>query len=328
VAQNGSNQNRADRQRFSRCKRVYVETSAFNFMIDHVGLSNFELTRAYQRQKGVIFVTSPMLLWEIMLNSDRARADMMLMAAQALFDPVLLGTPTELTTRYLRSAYPRNVINYEIRSGLRLAELWARMTRDFSITATYDFDTLVLKSKPIRDISKNLTSIIEAKSHPIEMVNLAKTFVTQTFDALCDDLRTWGLDDVTAKFVILYTFLLLLAYADLDGTEAKNFWIEKGFLGELERAEVTRVFIDYPEIFVRGPILEMAIMAALQYRSGKTNRGAIYDGMHMVYAPYVSAILSNDAAFLKLKEEHPHYRARLYHMSQIKIADVDWNLDS
>ena len=124
----------ADELRFNRCKRVYLETSAFNFLIENVGLPKFERTRAYQRRKGVIFVTSPMLLWEIMLNSDREHADMMLMA------------------------------------------------------------------------------------------------------------------------------------------------------------EVTRVFMDYPEIFVRLPILEMAVMAALQYQGGKTNRGAIYDGMHMAYAPYVAAI--------------------------------------
>lgn len=317
----------ADELRFDRCKRVYLETSAFNFLIENVGLPKFELTRAYQRRKGVIFVTSPMLLWEIMLNSDREHADMMLMAAQALFDPILLGTPTELTTRYLRSAYPKNVVNYDIRSGLSWTGLWARMTRDFGRTMIYDFAGLVRKSKPIRDISKNLTCVIEDLSHPIEVVDLARTFVGAIFNAVSNDLSAWGLDDVTAKFVILYVYLLLLTHADLDGTASRDFWIEKGFIGDMECAEVTRVFIDYPEIFVRGPLLEMAVMAALQYQSGKTNRGAIYDGMHMVYAPYVAAILSNDRAFINLAETHPAYRTRVLHMSQVSITDVALKLD-
>jgi len=317
----------ADELRFDRSKRVYIETSAFNFLIENVGLPKFELTRAFQRRKGVIFVTSPMLLWEIMLNSDRQRADMMLMAAQALFDPILLGTPTELATRYLRSAYPRNVVNYDIRSGLSWAELWGRMTRDFRRTMLYDFAGLVRKSKPIRDISKNLTNVIEDTFHRSEFVDLARTFVAGAFNALSDDLRAWGLDDITAKFVILYTYLLLLIHADLDGTASRDFWIEKGFIGEMESAEATRVFLDYPEIFVRGPLLEMAVMAALQYQSGKTNRGAIYDGMHMVYAPYVAAILSNDRAFINLAETHPTYRTRVLHMSQVSITDVALELD-
>lgn len=320
-------QREADQVRFDRCRRVYLETSAFNFMIENVGFPKFELTRAYQRRKGVIFVTSPMLLWEIMLNSDRERADMMLMAAQALFDPVLLGTPTELTIRYLRSAYPRNVVNYDIRSGLGWTGLWARMTRDFGRTMLYDFPDLVRKSKPIRDVSKNLMSVMEDTPHHIEIVDLARSFVTRISDALRGDLEERGLDDVTAKFVILYVFLLLLAYADLDGTAAQDFWIEKGFVGELERAEVTQAFVDYPEIFVRGPLLEMAVMAALQFKSGKTNRGALYDGMHMVYAPHVSAILSNDRAFLSLAQAHPRYRSKVLHMSEIGIMDVALRLD-
>lgn len=214
----------ADELRFNRSKRVYLETSAFNFLIGNVGLPKFEPTRAYQRRKDVIFVTSPMLLWEIMLNSDRERADMMLMAAQALFDPILLGTPTELTTRYLRSAYPRNIVNYDIRSGLSWTGLWARMTRDLGRSMTYDFAGLVQKSKPIRDISKNLTSVIEDTAHPTEVVDSARTFVAGVFNALCEDLRAWGLDDVTSKFVILYAYLLLLTNADLDGTAARDFF--------------------------------------------------------------------------------------------------------
>lgn len=317
----------ADELRFSGFTRVYLETSAFNFLIENVGLPKFELTRAYQRRKGVIFVTSPMVLWEIMLNSDRERADMMLMAAQALFDPILLGTPTELTTRYLRSAYPQNAVNYDIRSGLSWTGLWAQMTRDFGRSMTYDFANLVRKSKPIRDISKNLASVIGNTAHPSEVVDLARTFVSGVFNALSEDLRAWGLDDVTAKFAILYAYLLLLTDADLDGTAARDFWIEKGFVGEMNHAKVTRVFIDYPELFIRGPLLEMAVMAALQYQAGKTNRGAIYDGMHMVYAPHVAAILSNDKAFITLAESHPRYRARILHMSQVRITDVSLKFD-
>jgi hypothetical protein len=170
-----------DIERFSRCKRFYLETSAFNFLVDNLELADIELTRAYQRRKGVIFATSPMLLWEIMLTSDLERADMMLLAAQALFDPILLGTPTELAVRYLRFAYPDNVVNYDIRSNLGWAGLWPNMTRDFQHTFVYDFVDLIEKTKPIRAISKSLTSIIEGLPDRTEIVELTSTFVTEIY---------------------------------------------------------------------------------------------------------------------------------------------------
>ena len=46
-------------------------------------------------------------------------------------------------------------------------------------------------------------------------------------------------------------------------------------------------------------------MAAMQHAEGKTNRGAILDGMHMIYTPHVDTILSNDAAFLRLLPRLP-----------------------
>jgi hypothetical protein len=67
--------NPEDVKRFTTSTRVYLETSAFNYFADEFSLPDLELTRACQRRKGVVFVTSPTLLWEIMLNSDRERAD-------------------------------------------------------------------------------------------------------------------------------------------------------------------------------------------------------------------------------------------------------------
>ncbi len=314
---------RKEIDRFLRTQRLYLETSAFNYFVDNFDLPDIELTRAFQRRKGVIFVTSPMLLWEIMLNTDRERADTMLLAAQALFDPLLLATPTELTTRYLRHTYPENAVNYSFFTNVAWRDLWRAMTTDFTRTFSFDFDSLLAKTKPFRIISKNLGSVIEGRYHDDEIVILASTYVNDVHTTLCDDLRSRGVDDHIAKFVILYVFLLLLISADLDGSEAYEFWADKGFTEKLEPDQIIRVFTDFPEIFVCGPILEMAVMAALQYRSGSTNRGSLHDGMHMAYAPYVDAILSNDDAFLKLSAEHSFYRHRVLHLSEVQFSKVE-----
>lgn len=310
----------ADWDRFLSSHRLYLETSAFNRLFDRFSVPELEIVRDQQRQKGLIFVTSPMLLWEIMLVSDRDRADAMLMGAQALFDPVLLATPTEIVVRYLEEAYGRDDILYDVRSHLEWATLWPAMTNDLRRTFVYHPTELIAKTRPIRKISRNLGTIIAGRPHPDETVDITRTYVNLVYGALADDLKAQGVDEVTAKFVILYTFLVLLAQADLDGAAARDFWMRRGFVDKLEHAEVSRAFVDFPEIFEHGPILSMALMAAHQYRRGIANRGAIHDGFHVVYAPYVHGILSNDAAFLSLSEEHPFFATRLLHMSNIDLV--------
>ena len=301
--------------RFNRSERIYLETSAFNHLAEEVGVKALEVFRAEQRRRGRIFVTSPMLLWEIMQITNEEQADFMMMAAQAMFDPVLLGTPTELAIRYLKSAYPRNIVNYSTITSLPWAKIWARMTRNFGRRFQYDRDLLLEKTRPFREISRNLTAVLDDVPHKNKTVDLARQYVGLVHGAMEEGLNGHGPDEITAKLVILYTYLLLLTHMDLDGSPARDFWASRGFDGASEHRQVTQVFIDYPEIFVRGPLLEMANMAALQYRSGRTNRGALHDGMHMVYAPHVDAILSTDAAFLEMARSFSHYSTKIMHPS-------------
>lgn len=295
--------------RFMGARRIYLETSAFNFVFDTLAIPELERMRARERERGTIFVTSPMLFWEIMLSADADRADAMLMGAQALFDPLLLASPSDLAARYLRSAYPDNLINYSFFADAAWLERWRAMTGDYS--RTFTFQGHLEKARTFRIISKNLRCIVENRRHDDEMVRLATEFVAKVFWALEDDLARLPIEAVTAKLVILYVFLLLLLPADLEPSEARALWLEKGFTGELEHAQVTRVFLDYPEIFKCGPILEMANMAALQYATGVTNRGVLHDGMHMAYAPYVDIIVSTDAAFLELGAKHDFYQLKV-----------------
>ncbi len=317
-----------DIARFWTSTRLYLETSAFNYFVDNWSLANLELTRAYQRRRGVIFVTSPTLLWEIMLSTDRKRADRMLLAAQALFDPVLLGTPTELTTRYMRSAYPNNIVNYNICAGSPWAELWPAMTREYARTIEYSFSDLVQKTAALRSISKNLAIVLDGREHPNEIVVLTGVYVTTIYRSIREDLESWGVEETLAKFVILYGFLLLLMRVDLDGTPATNFWAESGFIGECANAEVTRLFIDYPELFLRGPLLSMATMAMRQHVAGGANRGALLDGMHMVYSPFVDAIISNDRAFLELANTDSYFRGKVRHICELDLQSIELDRES
>jgi hypothetical protein len=209
-----------------------------------------------------------------------------------------------------------------VTAGPPWASRWPAMTKDFDRTIIYDFNDLVRKMSGLRLMSKNLASIIHGDDHQHEMVRLAGQFVSTVYGAISEDTRSWGLKEVMAKFVIFYAFLILMVYADMDGTPAKDFWIEKGFQGERKNDIIIQAFLEYPEMFRQGPILSMAIMAAMQHAEGRTNRGAILDGMHMVYTPHVDTILSNDAAFLRLAEGVPYFRKKVRHISEIALRRV------
>ncbi len=295
--------------RFMNSRRVYLETSAFNYFCAQLTGAELERMGKEGRDEGIIFVASPMLFWEIMLSSDAEHADRLLFCAQALLDPVLLATPSDLAARYLRFAYPENLVNYSYFADAAWLEGWRAMTEDYA--RTFTFQGHLEKARTFRVVSRNLRSVIENKSHADETVALATTFVTLVYTALGDDLAELPLDQATAKLVILYTYLLLLLPSDLENSDADALWRSKGFVGELEHAQISRVFIEYPGIFERGPLLEMANLAALQFRSGATNRGVLHDGMHMAYAPFVDLIYSRDSAFVELGKQSAFYRAKI-----------------
>ncbi len=313
--------------RYINSRRIYLETSAFNYFLENYDLPAIELTREYQRRKGFIFVASPVLLWEIMLTADPEEADRMLLAAQALFDPLLLATPTELVVRYLLYAYPENLVNYSFFSQVKWLQTWPDMTKDFNRTFDYNIEDLKRKTAPFRISSRNLGCILNGDTHSEEIVSLTSNFVSEIYNTISGDLDKLGVDEIHAKLVILYSFWLLLVAADLDSEELSSFWKEKGFNEELDIEKVGQVYFNFPDIFLCGPLLEMATMVALQYKSGAKNRGIIFDGMHMVYAPYVDFLLSNDHSFLALGQRRPFYQQRVLHVSSVRFSSVSLKLE-
>ncbi len=241
----------------------------------------------------------------------------MLLAAQALFDPLMLATPTELASRYLLNAYPANFINYSIFTKSIPPALWREMTQDF--VRTLSFNGHLERARFFRVVSRNLETVVEGKAHDDEIVRHAAEYVNLVHQVFASNARPpWGVHDQLAKFVILYVFLLFGIAADLGASEAGTLAIKS--------EDPIRIFTDYPKMFLLGPLAEMAAMAELQYRMGRRDRGVLLDGMHMAYAPYVDMILSNDEAFLELSAQHRFYRRKVFHLSKMQINRVPLKL--
>lgn len=308
--------------RFCKSKRLYLDTSAFNYIYQEFTLEEIINTRDYQRNKNTIFVMSPILLWEIFLNSDREKCDSMLMTAQALFDPIILATPSELIVRYLEKAYPNNTINYTFFNHTEWSRIWRKMASDFSVTFDFSREDLLFKTEPYRVLSRNINSILMGRGRENSIISAAIEFIDVVYSSIKEDLILWKLDESYSKIVILFVFMFMIIYLDLDSSEVVQFWKNRGYGDKIEASQISSFFLNFPEIFFQGPFAEMARMISLQIEFGRINRGTLHDGMHMIYSPYVTAILSNDEMFLRLSEKVNFYRYRVVHLSNINFKRV------
>ncbi len=309
-------------------RRVYFETSAFNYMLENIPQDTILNTRQYLESINKKWVTSPLALWEIMLTSDDDASDHLLFIAQSLFYPSLLAAPSELVVRYLRYAYPKNKINYSFLSNLPITEIWQNMTKDDRITFVYDKNELRHKTSLYRKVSKNLSRILSGETGSGDEIVDTIAYTTNTiFECLKNDGWKLPANKTLNKFVIIYVILLLILCADFDSVEVRSFWESKGLADAPTNIWISYVFEHYPEIFWCGPVLEMANMACHQYEINRRDRGIILDGMHMIYAPYCDLIISGDAAFTSFRNQNRHYWGRLFHTSEIEIKFIKTAVD-
>ena len=311
----------------SHVERVYFDTSAMNYFVRHLDYESFIGTRDLQMLRHRELFTSPIALWELMLTPDDETSDFLVFSAQHLFSPSLLASPRELLFRYLEHAYPENRMNYSFFTDLPMGDIWRRMAADPSVKFLWNRDGLEAGSGFIRRLGTNLAGIVRFPRHPIsdEHVAAVAELVNTVYECSHNDGVIPKHDstryevEVLQKIAVLFILLLAIWRLDFDSGAFKEFW---GNVGIPDTDLISRLIYfleNYPELFNRGPILEMSIMAYHQLALGLRDRGVLFDSMHMVYAPYMHTILSADEDFRALRDAEPHYRRKLRHVDEINL---------
>jgi hypothetical protein len=309
-------------------EKVYFETSAFNYLLKSIRFESFLNTRELQRRRGRQLFVSPVTLWEAMLTGKNS--DFLLFAAQNLFSEQMLAAPSEIIVRYLLNAYPENKVNYKIFTDLELGNIWGRMAHDNSVTFQYDKEKLREKTKFLRSISTNLSSIVKYPTITPSDPNLqgVANIVHTYYECLYDDGflpkregKRYDLE-ILYKLFILIVLVFFILNLDLDSGVIEDFWRNVGLAENDETKRVMYIFEKYPELLKRGPLLEITIMAYHQLQLGRKNRGLIMDSFHMVYAPYVDTIISADQDFSELRSQEKHYSRKLVHISEINLREA------
>src|SRR5687767_6928747 len=90
----------------TRLQRVYFETSALNAFAAKHTIQDAIATKAFQNIRGRGWYISPLVLWEILLTTDKLQRETLIFFAQHLFESDLLPSPEELIVRYIKSGCP------------------------------------------------------------------------------------------------------------------------------------------------------------------------------------------------------------------------------
>jgi hypothetical protein len=200
------------------------------------------------------------------------------------------------------------------------------MTKDNSIKFVYDKEKLKERTSLIRKISKNIIPILnDSDSLKDDEFLLGIAKITNVYyECLRDDGFLPEADgfeeDKLFKLVIVFVLLIFIFNLDIESSTVNSFWNNTNVDTSNPTAKLTFFFEKYPLIFKRGPLLEMAVMAYNQVMLGKTNRGLILDCYHMIYAPYVSWIVTGDEGFANLKQIENRYNNKLIHVKELNFG--------
>lgn len=278
----------------------YLETSGLNVLADN--LSDFDFNALAQSILKFDWCISAVVLWEVLLNSSDSRRDFLIYWAQFNCANYLLKSPTELIVSYLRQNTPdidRKQFWHNRESDLELAKVWARIHRKLDRTIPVDLDELKERSAPLRQLSRLYGGLIESMTD-----KSSDGYDEEYFHKRMADLATSldasnyhdRLDEKLVKTSLILGLFFLCIGVELDNSLIREYWKPSEIDDPFERLEF--LIESVPKIFVKGPIIEMALMMEAQSESSSsTNRGSIFDSMHTVYCYYADNVISEDGHF-------------------------------
>lgn len=286
----------------------YLETSAVNMLADN--LNDFEFLAYLQKALKIDLCISAVVLWEILLNSSDARKEKLLYWLQFSCADYLLKSPTELVVTYIQAGLPKNDKKrfwYDRESSLELGNLWKRIHRKADKTIPIDLAKLKERTEPINSLSKMHKSLLDSMTDKSEIGYDADAF-HKIMIGLRERLKSQGeltrAQEKRYKTSLILAFFILCIGIELDSSPIQRFWEATGLTHEQPFERLEFLTSNHPELFVRGPIVEMMLMVEAQaHDTNSSNRGTIFDSLHTIYCYYADNVVSNDRHFLALKEK-------------------------
>jgi len=288
----------------------YLDTSGLNFFADNV--KDFEGFALLKKHLGFELYLSPITLWEVLLNSNESRRDYLVYWAQFNCAPHLVKSPSEIIIQYIQAGCPlkdRKTFFDEPHTKNEMGKTWTSIHKNIKYNLPIDFDELKERTKPMRDLSKKLKSIIT------DMCNEDyENYAQDPFHlGMQQVLLNLELDKIPSKeneriykIALIFLYFTVCVGFELQTSVVRDYWENTNIDDPFDRFDY--LLEHHPKLMVRGPILEMAIMANVQLSmENSKSRGMFHDCFHSIYCYYSHNFITGDAHFASLKGKHDHH---------------------
>ena len=305
-------------------KNIYFETSAVNHMAELFTWRDAVATKERQAEKGNKYYLSPVTIWEILLTSDHHKRETLIFYCQHLFHEELAASPSELIVEYINNGCPNIEKQRNLASKLPMGQVWKNIVEDKRSTFIFDKENLKIKTKLLRDTSKAMAKLVlpiaagesvgdghlKAVADLVELISKKEGFDSKEPH------------DVIRRLALLFIIYILCLETDLDISPVTDFWKDQKVDEMIER--VAYVLQELPILTIRGPFIQMALMAYSQtFSIGiKPSRGLFLDCLHSIYLTYMDVFLTQDEHFKVLRDAvapNPLYKQKIYLFDELMI---------
>lgn len=191
---------------------------------------------------------------------------------------------------------------------MELGTTWKNIHGRIDRTIPIDLDSLKERTKPIRDLSKKLKSIINSMcdethdNYQNDPFHLAMIQALQNLDrpnTLNEE------DEQVCKIALIFLFFIVCIGFELQNNAVREYWDDLEIQDPFERLDY--LVENHPILMIRGPVLEMAKMANVQLAMDNSkSRGLLHDCFHSVYCYYSDNLITGDAHFEYLRDKVKH----------------------
>lgn len=195
------------------------------------------------------------------------------------------------------------------------------MAHNNDVTIIHSEDAAAIRASAFRVGSKELHKILEGSACGNDHNNDIANAADHIFDAVRKKIDWDPENDIIIRTVIVYMIYIFLIEVGIENDSICKIWMKGRIVNSNLSVKISHIIEKYPEILKRGPLLEMSLMAYHQSSVLKNkDRGILFDGMHMVYAPYVSTILNADKSFLQYATWNPFYLGKIQSISESMVV--------
>ncbi len=310
-------------------EKIYIETSAANYFLDNLNGEGAEATRKLQLSKGRHWFISTTVLWEVLQIGNKKDLDACLFLSSYLFHDRLLKSAAEIGIDYLEKGMPEHQILDSPFTNSMFGDSWHRACKDKSYSFYLNDGPFIEATTKLKQISKHIRYLVGSHKDCISPSDKSIRSLATLIDEIDTKYFTYDVAPLVKELrrtALLIVFLHLCLGLDLAQDVVQQYWQKKKLEDPFER--LSYLLDKFPDIVKKGPFWVIANVIAIQYsQPGRSSRGAIHDGLHAVYLPFVHVFLTNDNHFRIMRDEsfegYKELYGKILHLDEAKLLRVD-----